>query len=101
MQSLVAQLTWVVAAVDDYREAIEDLFARMLAAQWARTLPIISTASPHRPESPECAATLWRTKGWRVRNAVAAPQPPFWLKRCLPAQSAQRTCKPVGAAGGF
>ena len=40
MQSLVAQLTLVVAAVDDYREAIEDFFARMPAAQWARTLPI-------------------------------------------------------------
>ena len=40
MQSLVAQLTLVVAAVDGYREAIEDFFARMPAAQWARTLPI-------------------------------------------------------------
>src|SRR5512132_2304341 len=40
MQSLVEQLTPVVVAVAEYRKAIEDFFARMPAAQWARTLPI-------------------------------------------------------------
>src|SRR5262249_50124345 len=40
MQTLLAQLAIVVGAVGDYREAIEDFFASMPAAQWARTLPI-------------------------------------------------------------
>src|SRR5439155_149003 len=40
MQSLVAQLTLVVEVVGAYREAIEDFFARIPAAQWIRTLPI-------------------------------------------------------------
>src|SRR6266508_2407073 len=40
MQSLVEQLTPVVTAVAEYRKAIDDFFARMPAAQWARTLPI-------------------------------------------------------------
>src|SRR5438094_5738767 len=40
MLTLVAQLTPVVAAVGAYREAIEDFFASMPAAQWVRTLPI-------------------------------------------------------------
>jgi len=40
MQSLVEQLTPVVAAVAQYRKAIDDFFARMPAARWARTLPI-------------------------------------------------------------
>ena len=40
MQSLVEQLTPVVAAIAQYRTVIDDFFARMPAAQWARTLPI-------------------------------------------------------------
>jgi transposase len=40
MLALVAQLKPVVAAVGDYREAIEGFFANMPAAQWVRTLPI-------------------------------------------------------------
>ena len=40
MLTLVAQLLPVVAAIGDYREAIEDFFASMPAAQWVRTLPI-------------------------------------------------------------
>jgi len=40
MLSLVEQLTPVVAAVAQYRKAIDDFFASMPAAQWARTLPI-------------------------------------------------------------
>jgi len=55
MQSLVAQLTLVVAAVAEYREAIEDFFARMPAAQWARTLPI----GKHGITAP----TLWARLG--------------------------------------
>ena len=55
MRSLVAQLTLVVAAVEEYREAIEDFFARMPAAQWARTLPI----GKHGITAP----TLWARLG--------------------------------------
>jgi transposase len=55
MQSLVAQLTPVVAAVGDYRKAIEDFFAHMPAAQWARTLPI----GKHGITAP----TLWARLG--------------------------------------
>jgi transposase len=40
MQSLVEQLAPVVAAVAQYRTAIEDFFATMPTAQWMRTLPI-------------------------------------------------------------
>ena len=39
MLALVAELTVVVDAVTSYREAIEDFFASMPAATWARTLP--------------------------------------------------------------
>lgn len=55
MQSLVTQLTPVVAAVGEYREAIEDFFARMPAAPWARTLPI----GKHGITAP----TLWARLG--------------------------------------
>lgn len=40
MQSLVEQLSLIVAAVAQYRKAIEDFFASILAARWMRTLPI-------------------------------------------------------------
>jgi len=40
MLALVAALTPVVEAIAAYREAIEDCFADMPAAGWARTLPI-------------------------------------------------------------
>ena len=55
MHSLVGQLTPVVAAVGDYREAIDDFFASMPAAQWARTLPI----GKHGITAP----TLWACLG--------------------------------------
>ncbi len=55
MRSLVAQLTLGVAAVAEYRAAIEDFFARMPAAQWARTLPI----GKHGITAP----TLWARLG--------------------------------------
>jgi hypothetical protein len=55
MQSLVEQLTPVVAAVAQYRKTIDDLFARMPAAQWARTLPI----GKHGITAP----TLWARLG--------------------------------------
>jgi transposase len=55
MQTLLAQLTIVVVAVGEYREAIEDFFASMPAAQWARTLPI----GDHGITAP----TLWARLG--------------------------------------
>jgi transposase/transposase IS116/IS110/IS902 family protein len=55
MQSLVEQLTPVVATVAQYRTAIDDFFAHMPAAQWARTLPI----GKHGITAP----TLWARLG--------------------------------------
>jgi transposase len=55
MRSLVEQLTPVVAAIAQYREAIEEFFASMPAAQWARTLPI----GKHGVTAP----TLWARLG--------------------------------------
>jgi transposase len=55
MRSLVEQLTLVVAAVAEYRKAIEDFFARIPTAQWARTLPI--------GEHGITAPTLWARLG--------------------------------------
>jgi transposase len=55
MQSLVEQLTPVVVAIVQYRKAIDDFFARMPAAQWARTLPI----GKHGITAP----TLWARLG--------------------------------------
>jgi transposase len=40
MLTLVAALAPVAEAVTAYRQAIDDFFARMPAAQWARTLPV-------------------------------------------------------------
>ena len=55
MRTLVAELAAVVAAVSEYREAIEDFFARMPTAQWIRTLPI----GDHGITAP----TLWARLG--------------------------------------
>ena len=55
MRSLVAQLLPVVTTIGEYRKAIEDFFARMPAAQWARTLPI----GDHGITAP----TLWARLG--------------------------------------
>jgi transposase len=55
MLTLVAQLKPVIAAVGDYREAIESFFASMPAAQWVRTLPI----GKHGIMAP----TLWARLG--------------------------------------
>ena len=55
MRSLVGQLTPVVAAVAEYRRAIEDFFANIPTAQWARTLPI--------GEHGITAPTLWARLG--------------------------------------
>jgi Transposase/Transposase IS116/IS110/IS902 family len=55
MLSLVEQLTPVVSAVAQYRKAIDDFFAHMPAAQWARTLPI----GKHGITAP----TLWARLG--------------------------------------
>src|SRR5512138_187850 len=55
MRSLVEQLRPVVAAVAEYRKAIDDFFAHMPAAQWARTLPI----GKHGITAP----TLWARLG--------------------------------------
>src|SRR5262249_3475664 len=40
MQALVTELAAVMAAVARYRQAIDDFFASMPAAAWARTLPV-------------------------------------------------------------
>jgi hypothetical protein len=40
MQALVRELATVIEAVASYRKAIDDFFATMPAAQWARTLPV-------------------------------------------------------------
>jgi transposase len=55
MQSLVEPLAPVVAAIAQYRKAIEDLFANMPTAQWMRTLPI----GDHGITAP----TLWARLG--------------------------------------
>jgi transposase len=55
MLTLMEQLRPVVAAVAQYRTAIDDFFARMPAAQWARTLPI----GKHGITAP----TLWARLG--------------------------------------
>ncbi|MGH2376500.1 MAG: IS110 family transposase [Candidatus Methylomirabilaceae bacterium] len=55
MQSLVEQLAPVVAAIAQYRKAIEDFFANMPTAQWMRTLPI----GNHGITAP----TLWARLG--------------------------------------
>jgi len=55
MRTLVEQLMPVVAAVAQYRKAIDDFFASMPAAQWARTLPI----GKHGITAP----TLWARLG--------------------------------------
>jgi hypothetical protein len=55
MQSLMEQLTPVVAAVAQYRKAIDDFFASIPAAQWMRTLPI----GKHGIMAP----TLWARLG--------------------------------------
>jgi hypothetical protein len=55
MRALVEQLLPVVAAVAQYRKAIDDFFASMPAAQWARTLPI----GKHGITAP----TLWARLG--------------------------------------
>src|SRR5687768_18247980 len=55
MQTLVEQLMPVLAAVAQYRKAIDDFFASMPTAQWARTLPI----GKHGITAP----TLWARLG--------------------------------------
>jgi hypothetical protein len=55
MQALMEQLMPVVAAVAQYRKAIDDFFASMPAARWARTLPI----GKHGITAP----TLWARLG--------------------------------------
>ena len=55
MRALVEQLMPVMAAVAQYRKAIDDFFASMPAAQWARTLPI----GKHGITAP----TLWARLG--------------------------------------
>ena len=55
MRALMEQLMPVVAAVAEYRKAIDDFFASMPAARWARTLPI----GKHGITAP----TLWARLG--------------------------------------
>ena len=70
MRTLVAELAAVVAAVGEYREAIEDFFASMPTAQWVRTLPI----GDHGITAP----TLWARLGdaperWESFRHLQAP----------------------------
>jgi N-acyl-D-aspartate/D-glutamate deacylase len=60
MRSVVEQLTLVVAAVAEYRKAIEDFFARIPTAQWARTL----TTGEHGITAP----TLWAREPQLAKN---------------------------------
>jgi transposase len=55
MQALVTELEPVVTVVEAYRQAIEDFFAAMPAAQWIRTLPF--------GEHGVTAPTLWARLG--------------------------------------
>ena len=55
MLALVAELTVVVDTVTSYRKAIEDFFAPLPAARWARTLPA--------GESGITVPTLWARLG--------------------------------------
>jgi len=52
---LVAQLGPTVGAVEEYREAVEDFFATLPAAEWARTLPA--------GKSGTTVPTLWAELG--------------------------------------
>ena len=55
MQALVTELALVVTVVETYRQAVEDFFAAMPAAQWVRTLPF--------GEHGVTAPTLWARLG--------------------------------------
>jgi len=55
MQALLTELAPVVAVVVAYRQAVEDFFVAMPAAQWIRTLPI--------GEHGVTAPTLWARLG--------------------------------------
>ena len=61
MRTLMEQLLPVVAAVAQYRKAIDDFFASMPAAQWARTLPI----GKHGITTPTLCLPLIRPIGSR------------------------------------
>src|SRR5262249_61448564 len=54
MLTLVEELTAVVAAVGQYREAIDAFFAGLPEAQWIRTLPI----GDHGVTAPSLAALV-------------------------------------------
>jgi len=55
MQTLLTELAPAVAAVEAYRQAVENFFAALPAAQWIRTLPI--------GEHGVTAPTLWARLG--------------------------------------
>jgi len=62
MLTLVEELTPVVAAVDQYREAIDAFFAGLPEGQWIRTLPI----GKHGVTAPTLWALLGDTAGrWK------------------------------------
>jgi hypothetical protein len=88
MRSLLEQRPPVVAAVADYRRAIEDFFASIPTAQWARTSRSVSTASPrHALGSP-------RGRSWPV--GVVSPSARAGRRR--PGDEAKRqaaACRPV------
>src|SRR5438876_12345502 len=74
MLTLVEELTPVVAAVDQYREAIDAFFAGLPEGQWIRTLPI----GKHGVTAP----TLWALLGDTARAVGIVSTPPRARRRC-------------------
>jgi hypothetical protein len=88
MLTLVAQLTPVIVAVAEYRQAIESFFATMPAAQWVRTLPI----GKHGIMAP----TLWARWGdapgrWESFRHLQAHAGAVPVSKRLPATSRSGT----------
>jgi hypothetical protein len=71
MQTLVEQLMPVLAAVAQYRKAIDDFFASMPTAQWARTLSI----GKHGITAPTLWARLGDAPDAGSRFGICKPTP--------------------------
>src|SRR5262249_59321183 len=69
MQALVTELAAVMAAVATYRQAIDDFFASMPAAVWARTLPVgkhgvtVPTLWARLGDAPGRGGAVWHLQG--------------------------------------
>jgi transposase len=75
MSTLVEQLTVVLGAVQRYREAVEDFFARMPAREWAASLPggRTGTTLPSLYAELGDAAGRWQTFRQLQAHAGAVP----------------------------